>query len=204
LLIIDVNYNFTGDKPEPILDSIKRFPFSCGEEGWASVYKIRDLIGLARKINIPIIYTTGDRRKDNFDSGRWRGKVTRFAEGTFEKGHLGTKIVEEIKPDETDIVIVKKKPSAFFGTPLMSYLNELKVDTTIICGTTTSGCVRATVIDAFSYNFRVVVVEECVFDRGEASHKINLCDMHMKYGDVVPISEVEVYLKSLPEMSYKW
>jgi maleamate amidohydrolase len=84
------------------------------------------------------------------------------------------------------VVLLKDKPSVFFGTPLMSYLHELQMDTLPVTGTTTSGCVRATVVDAFSYNFKVAVVEECVFDRGQASHKINLFDMQAKYADVVP------------------
>jgi nicotinamidase-related amidase len=94
-------------------------------------------------------------------------------------------------------VILKDKPSVFFGTPLMSYLHELQVDTLLVVGTTTSGCVRATVVDAFSYNFKVVVVEECVFDRGQISHKVNLFDMQAKYADVVPLDAALGYLDEL-------
>ncbi len=106
----------------------------------------------------------------------------------------GNAIVREIAPHEGDIVILKDKPSVFFGTPLMSYLHELQVDMLLVAGTTTSGCVRATVVDAFSYNFKVVVVEECVFDRGQASHKVNLFDMQAKYADVVPLEAALRYL----------
>jgi nicotinamidase-related amidase len=105
--------------------------------------------------------------------------------------------VREIAPSASDIVIKKLKPSAFHGTPLVGFLNDLHVDTLLICGTTTSGCVRASVIDAFSYNFRVGVIEECTFDRGKASHAINLFDMHAKYADVVGIDQVLDYLESL-------
>jgi maleamate amidohydrolase len=105
--------------------------------------------------------------------------------------------VREIAPRDGDIVIRKDKPSVFFGTPLMSYLHELQVDTLLVAGTTTSGCVRATVVDAFSYNFKVVVVEECVFDRGQASHKVNLFDMQAKYADVVPLEAALGYLDEL-------
>jgi maleamate amidohydrolase len=77
-------------------------------------------------------------------------------------------------------------------------LHELQVDTLLVAGTTTSGCVRATVVDAFSYNFKVVIVEECVFDRGQASHKINLFDMQAKYADVVPLEAALNYLDELP------
>ena len=99
-------------------------------------------------------------------------------------------------------MILKDKPSVFFGTPLMSYLHELQVDTLLVTGTTTSGCVRATVVDAFSYNFRVVVVEECVFDRGQASHKVNLFDMQAKYADVVSLEAALHYLVELPKDLY--
>lgn len=111
----------------------------------------------------------------------------------------GNQIVEAIAPAKDDIVIKKKKPSAFFGTPLMSYLVDLKVDSLLVMGTTTSGCVRATVVDAFSNNLRSIVVEDGCFDRSEVSHAINLCDMNAKYADVVPGREVIEYIESLPE-----
>ena len=104
----------------------------------------------------------------------------------------------EIAPGPGDILIPKEKPSLFFATPLLSYLIYHNVDTVFVCGTTTSGCVRATVIDAFSYNFKVGVIEECTFDRGEVSHKINLFDMNAKYADVMPVGEVMDYLQSIP------
>ena len=90
-----------------------------------------------------------------------------------------------------------KYASAFFGTPLMTYLNDLDRDTLIITGATTSGCVRATVADAFSFGFHVIVVEDGVFDRGEVSHAINLFDMDQKYADVLSSSEVIEYLEKL-------
>jgi nicotinamidase-related amidase len=81
----------------------------------------------------------------------------------------------------------------------MSMLTEVHADTLLVTGTTTSGCVRASVIDAFSYNLKVSVVEECVFDRGQASHKINLFDMAMKYADVIPLKEAIDYIRGLPD-----
>jgi nicotinamidase-related amidase len=81
----------------------------------------------------------------------------------------------------------------------MSMLNEVHADSVLVCGTTTSGCVRASVIDAFSYNMKVSVVEECVFDRGQASHKINLFDMAMKYADVISLNETVDYIRGLPD-----
>ena len=97
----------------------------------------------------------------------------------------GNEIVTPIAPGPKDIVVLKQKPSGFFGTNLASYLTLLGCDSLIVTGTTTSGCVRATVLDAFSLNYRVALAEEGCFDRSQASHAINLCDMNAKYADVV-------------------
>ena len=96
-------------------------------------------------------------------------------------------------------MIYKQKPSVFFGSNLMSYLTLLGCDCLVVTGCTTSGCVRATVIDAFSYNIRVTVAEDACFDRSEASHAISLCDMHAKYADVMPTSEIKAFIASLPD-----
>ena len=103
-----------------------------------------------------------------------------------------------IAPGPKDIVIKKQKPSGFFGTNLASYLTLLGCDSVIIVGTTTSGCVRATVVDAFSLNYRVILAEEGCFDRSEASHAVSLCDMHAKYADVVSTAEILSYFDQLP------
>ena len=94
-------------------------------------------------------------------------------------------------------MIYKQRASAFFGTPLISYLTKDSVDTLLVGGGTTSGCVRASVVDAFSYGFKVAVIEECTFDRGEASHKINLFDIHQKYGNVIHLDEALDYLEKI-------
>jgi nicotinamidase-related amidase len=198
LIVVDVNYNFVGDVPEPILESIKKYRNSCGEEGWQGVYQIRTLLDAAREKSVPIFYSTAPSHRSALTSGRWHGKNSRGSEDFHSHAQDGNAIVREIAPHEGDIVILKDKPSAFFGTPLMSYLHELQVDTLLVAGTTTSGCVRATVVDAFSYNFKVAVVEECVFDRGQTSHKVNLFDMQAKYADVVTLEAALNYLDALP------
>ena len=198
VLVIDVNYNFVGETAEPILDSIERFRNSCGEEGWEGVHQIQKLLLASRAKGIPVFFTTGIPRQGLIDSGRWAGKNQRAHEDWGERAVRGNEIVEEIAPLEGDILIRKMKPSAFFGTPLVSYLTDLKVDTLLVGGTTTSGCVRASVVDAFSYNYKVAVVEECTFDRGQASHRVNLFDMNAKYADVISLTEVEEYLADLP------
>ena len=102
----------------------------------------------------------------------------------------GYEFVDEVAPRESDILIPKKHPSAFFATALTSHLIDLGVDTLVVTGCTTSGCIRSTVVDAFSYNFRVAVPEECVYDRSRVSHAINLFDMAGKYSDVAPVEDV--------------
>ncbi len=203
VLVIDVNYNFVGDKPEPILESVKRFRNSCGAEGWEGVYRIRELLAEARKKQLPIFYTTAEENRSNTTIiGGWQAKSSRTTEDMTAAWEKTNEIVAEIAPQRGDIIVHKQKPSAFFGTPLMSMLNQVHADSLLVTGTTTSGCVRASVIDAFSYNLKVSVVEECVFDRGQTSHKINLFDMAMKYADVIPLREAIDYIRGLPDNLY--
>jgi nicotinamidase-related amidase len=200
ILVVDVNYNFCGDRPEPILESIKRWRNSCGEEAWEGIKAIKRLLSAGRAKGLPVIYTTGIRRADNWDAGGWAWKNRRTKERTQASGTntSGDTIVPDIAPEPSDILIYKQKPSAFYGTPLMSYITLLGADSLLLVGTTTSGCVRATVLDAFSTNLKVAVVEEGCFDRSQASHAINLCDMHAKYADVVKLDEVLSFISTLP------
>ena len=148
-----------------------------------------------------MIYTTGVRRADNWDNGSWSWKNSRSAEDCGNRPNTnidGNEIVAEIAPGPQDIVIYKQKPSGFFGTNMTSYLTLLGCDSVIVTGTTTSGCVRATVLDAFSLNYRISLAEEGCFDRSQASHAINLCDMNAKYADVVKTSEVLEFFDGLP------
>jgi len=192
LLIIDVTYNFVGDKPEPILKSIERFPLSCGDKGWKAINHIVPLLALARDKQVPVVYSANvssvlpEWLKRNPRSGEWSEIST------------GNNIVPEVAPTENDTIVYKTGPSAFFGTSLVNTLIPRRIDSLLICGGTTSGCVRATVIDAASYGFKVGVVEECVFDRGEVSHKVNLFDMNSKYARVMSTAEAKDYLNELP------
>lgn len=199
VLVVDLNYNFIGDRPEPIEESVKRWRNSCGEEGWEAAAKTAVLLEAARERGLPVIYSTGlDPRPDGWDSGRWTDKNTRRAEDRAPDRALGNTIAAPIAPAQHDIVIRKGKPSAFFGTLLTSYLVDLQADSILLCGATTSGCVRATAVDAFSYNYRVAVVEECVADRGQASHALSLFDLAQKYADVVTLEETLDRVRSLP------
>ena len=150
---------------------------------------------------MPVIYTTGQNRADGWDVGSWAWKNTRTDESLPRPTQNldANEIVAEIAPQPQDIVVYKQKPSGFFGSNLAAYLTLLGADSVIVTGTTTSGCVRASVIDAFSMNYRVAVAEDGCFDRSQASHAINLCDMHAKYADVVSSSEILAYIATLSD-----
>ena len=199
LLIIDVNYAFCGEQPEPILESIKKWRNSCGEDAWVAIPYLKKLIDAAHAKGLPVIYTTGIRREDGWDNGSWAWKNSRNGERPQAIGvnRDGNDIVDEIAPAPQDIVVLKQKPSGFFGTNMLSYLVLLGCDSVIVTGTTTSGCVRATVLDAFSLNYRIALVEEGCFDRSQASHAINLADMNAKYADVISTSEALAFLDGL-------
>jgi len=201
LLVIDVSYGFAGDRPEPILQSIKRWSNSCGAESWDAISVIARLAAAFRAKRMPVIYTTGQNRRDGWDVGSWAWKNTRTAESLPKPANAldANAIVAAIEPQPQDLLVLKQKPSGFFGSNLQSYLQLLGADSVIVTGTTTSGCVRATVLDAFSLNYRVAVVEDGCFDRAQASHAVNLLDMHAKYADVVPAAAVLDHLGTLAD-----
>ncbi len=195
LLVIDINYGFVGHEREDILTSIEHTRNSCGHAGWDAMESLVPVLEAARSNGVPVVYTTSDPRYETITALSWGAKNNRVNEGRPSSVPVErNQIPEMIAPRPGETVIYKKKPSAFFGTPLIQVLVALGANQVLCCGASTSGCVRATVIDAFSYNFRVAVIEECTFDRGEASHAINLFDMHQKYADVVSAERVIDYL----------
>ncbi|MGE5202386.1 MAG: isochorismatase family protein [Acidobacteriota bacterium] len=192
LLIIDVQYRTVGTEPMPFWEAVKEFPTSCGETAWRAVRNIEVLLGVFRKNGWPVLYPYV-APKEKFDVGRLAAKnpaLMRVAQKGYE-------FVAEVAPREGDVLLPKKHPSAFYGTPLASYLIDLGADTLVVTGCTTSGCVRGSVVDAFSYNFRVVVPHDCVYDRSEVSHAVNLFDMSEKYADVMTMAEALQALKPL-------
>ena len=200
LIVIDVNYNFTGDKPEPVETSIERWPNSCGEIGWKAIPHLNRLLGKCHERGIPVFLATDDFRQDgwNLESWRWKtGRISEERKNAARSNVDGSAIHPELSQQPSDIIIRKLKPSAFNGTSLRQLLTLLKVDTLIVAGTTTSGCVRATVIDAFSDNFRVIVPEDACFDRVEVSHAISLFDMNAKYADVLTTEEIVSHLDTV-------
>lgn len=184
-----------GDEPEPLLDSIRTWPNSTGLAGWTALAAIETLFAGARDASIPIIHVTGLSEAESGVAG-WAGRSSEQVEdGRAEREARKYEIVEQAAPQPGEVLLRKTGPSAFFGTPIMAHLTALGADTLIVCGESTSGCVRATVVDGRSYRFRVIVVEECVYDRHEAPHAINLFDMNQKYADVLPLDEVTTWMK---------
>jgi len=195
LLIIDDYYGVLGTEREDILESVKKWPMSCGLEGWEAIDRTAELLASARASSIPVVFATG--LGNDFPSP-WGARGGR-AKLTPEQQEIQFKIVEEIAPMPGELVVKKASASAFWGTPLVAHLVYHGVDTVIACGETTSGCVRASVVDGCTYRFRMGVVEECTFDRTQASHAINLFDMNQKYADVVPLAEAVSYFDTIGE-----
>ena len=189
-----MQYRTVGTERRPFWEAIKEFPTSCGEVAWDAVGNIARLLAIFRENGWPVLYPYVSP-KQTFDAGRLSDKVPAIM-GVAAKGY---EFVAEIAPSEKDILVPKKHPSAFFGTPLASYLINTGADTLIVTGCSTSGCVRGTVVDGFAYNFRVMVPQDAVFDRSEVSHAVNLFDMSEKYADVMPTDDILTALKSIPK-----
>ncbi len=200
VLVIDDYYSVLGLEREPIMDSIKKWPMSCGLEGWKAIDQTVHLIRMAREAGVEVIYA---RSLDGFPS--WggvtakRGQDQSLSHLTPDEASMANEIVAEIAPLPGELVIEKAAASAFHGTPLLFHLVKQGIDTLICCGETTSGCVRATVVDAATFRYSVGVVEECCFDRTQAAHAINLFDMHQKYADVIDLAATEAYFASIRE-----
>jgi nicotinamidase-related amidase len=193
LLIIDVQYRTVGTVRKPYWEAIEEYPTACGEDGWRAVDHIQPLLAAFRAGGHPVLYPHVAPKNIDTDSGRLAQKVPSIM-GIDAAGY---RFVAEVAPVAGDVLLPKKHPSAFFGTPLVSHLIDLRVDTLFVTGCTTSGCVRSSVTDAFAYNFNIVVPEECVYDRSPTSHAVNLWDMNAKYADVMPVAEAIAALEGI-------
>ncbi|THG33307.1 isochorismatase family protein [Naasia lichenicola] len=175
------------------------YPTGHSETGWPAVDANAELLAAARARDIPVFFTKAyadpAHEVHPLERGRWKTQGAPAAPSELPPGDV---IVDALTPIAGEIVINKgSKPSGFFGTPLASYLVQAGVDTVIVTGMTTSGCVRATVLDAFMNNFHVIIPFEASADRSQISHKVNLFDMHMKYADVISVEETVEYLDSV-------
>lgn len=190
LLVVDVTYGFCGPSGSAIKDVVERYPLASGEAAWRAVPNVALLIEAARERDLPIVFTRPHRPGDRGPAGRWGDTNVRHLDGPDDSYDL----VAEIGPRETDLVLAKDAPSAFFGTSLRSWLTTLDCDGVVICGGTTSGCVRATAVDAFSHGLRTTVVPDACFDRVSASHDVALFDLALKYATLLPTDQTLVEL----------
>jgi nicotinamidase-related amidase len=182
VLVIDAQNYMVGPPPGSTHD----YPSACGPAAVAALDRVAALLAAARAAGAPVVYTRFELRRDGADIGAYgRKRDLLDTEGWCLEGSEGARIADAVAPDDSDLVLVKKKPSAFFGTPLLGLLVDRGVDTVIVTGGSTSNCVRATAVDAVSYNFRTIVPEDCVFDRIDVSHRIALFDLDRQYADVV-------------------
>jgi maleamate amidohydrolase len=189
LLAIDLYNCVFPDGPLPVRDAVRVDARSCGIHAWEAIAPLRRLFDLARGAGLPVFYTTTESRPEANPS---QVKATNRPEGG-DPAH-DYAIRADFAPRPGDVVIFKERASALFGTPLVAHLTRLGVDCLLVCGESTSGCVRASVVDAYSYGFHVAVVEECTFDRSLLSHRVNLFDLHHKYADVMTLDEVAGHL----------
>ena len=183
LLVIDMQIGFTAPEKSPLAGNLD-----------PQVAAIKRLLAAARKAGAPVVFTVvGYDPQIPGDGGLWPEKAP-----TLLELKLGSDLVKldprlQRMPDE--LLLIKKYASAFLGTPLASTLVSRGVDTAVVVGCTTSGCVRATVMDALAHGFRPIVPEEAVGDRAQEPHDANLFDIDSKYGDVVPLAEALAYLE---------
>ena len=182
LIVVDVTMGFCGAEGLTLEQAIGQYPTACGPSSWIAMPRIAGLIDLFRGANLPIVYSQAD-----LVDARWTGNATKSNAKSRAPGF--NDFPPSIAPREQDWVMTKERASAFFHTPLTIYLTRERVDTLVFCGVSTSGCVRASVVDGFSSGFKSFVVDECCFDRSEFAHAANLFDMHAKYADVISLDD---------------
>jgi len=177
VLAVDFQRGFTED----------RLPIGRSPHVREAVAGAAILLDAARSGGVPVFHTYVEWRSDGIDLGLWAAKVPCLAEFIVGSG------LEQVDPrllGRGDVLIHKRKPSAFFGTGLDAIFRERGIDTIVICGVTTSGCVRATIVDAFSYGFRTVVASDACGDQDARAHEANLNDVSRRYANVWSVSEV--------------
>jgi maleamate amidohydrolase len=189
LLAIDLYELAYQGGPRPVSEVAKTYPSSCGVNAWQAIEPTKRLLAAARAAGCPIIYTTADTRANTRPAA-----ITATKRSGVSLDPELYAIRPEFKPQGGDVVITKQRASAFFGTPLSAHLTQLGVQSLIVIGESTSGCVRASAVDGYSHGYHVTIAEECCFDRSELSHKINLFDLHHKYADVMGVDEVIAHL----------
>src|SRR5215469_9038132 len=188
LLAIDLYDLVYRGGPKPPAEINDRFVNTCGIFAHRAIAPTKKLIASARRAGIPIFFCTQETRPNN----RPRGAVS--TRRVIDVPVDGYAIYHEFKVEPADVLITKQRASIFQGTPLFSHLSLLGVQSLIVCGESTSGCVSASVVDGYSNGFHVCLDVECTYDRAELTHKVNLFDLHHKYADVMHVDEVVTHL----------
>ena len=189
LLLIDLyNLSYKGGN-EPVAEVIKTNPSGCGEHAYKAINPTKKLIKIFRALELPIIFTTRDWNAHSAGTHSTQRQRKNISETDYD-------IYGEFECSPGDTLIRKKRASVFFQTELDSVIKTLGIDSVVIGGESTSGCVRASVVDSYSRGLPPVLVEECIFDRNPISHAINLFDMHHKYGHVTNLDGVTQLLES--------
>jgi maleamate amidohydrolase len=187
LLIVDL-YNFAYDGGNrPLSELGPEYAGAFGEYAWNAIEPTRQVIAAARAAFVPVVYLT--RKVNTHGVVSTKRSFRNLTADAYDIWH-------DFTPMPDDIVIYKTRASGFFASPLAIHLHDLNVKSLVVCGESTSGCVRATVQDAFAHGFDTAVVEECVFDRSQVSHKVNLFDMHQKYAEIMHVDDVVRYLSA--------
>jgi nicotinamidase-related amidase len=176
--------------PRPVDEVAREFPSSCGINAWNAIEPTRRLFAASRRAGIPIFYSTSDTRPASRP-----GAIKATNRRSVEASPGLFAIRPEFAPQPGDVVLTKLRASAFFGTPLTAHLTQLGVQSIIVIGESTSGCVRASTVDGYSHGFHMSMAEECCFDRSDLSHKVNLFDLHHKYADVMKVEQVIAHLE---------
>jgi nicotinamidase-related amidase len=184
VIIVDFSYGFTDPQ------------YPTGADMTGPVLATARLLEVARAGGVPVVFTTIAYDLGQTTSLAWLKKATGMA--ALQLGSRLVDVDERLTPRTDEHLVVKTGASAFFGTPLASYLASVRADTVIVTGATTSGCVRATVVDAVQHGYPTLVPRDCVADRAEGPHRASLFDMNEKYGDVVGLDDVLTYLGSVP------
>jgi maleamate amidohydrolase len=183
VVVVDFTYGFTDPH------------YPTGADMSDEVLATARLLDAARAKDLPVVFTTIAYDKGQIGSLAWLKKATGMA--AVEAGNRLVEIDERLAPRPDEHLVVKTGASAFFGTALASYLASRRVDTVIITGATTSGCVRASVMDAVQHGYPTLVPRECVADRAQRPHEASLFDINEKYGDVVDLDDVLAYVAAL-------
>jgi maleamate amidohydrolase len=184
LVVVDLTYGFTGSEGLSLEQATEEFPTASGPSSWQAMPKVRKLIDMFRERGLPIVFTHSDNEVTRFAGTATTAKRT-------ERPRKFNEFPALIAPQDGEFVIGKPKASAFFQTSITPFLIKQRIDTLVICGTATSGCVRATVVDAHSHGFATFVVDDCCSDRWDFAHAANLFDMHAKYASVLSLDELE-------------